>query len=200
MHPTGSVQQVHIQIGDALVIVDVQNDFLTTGSLAVPGAEAIIPVLNRYIKTFTSRHLTIVATRDWHPTRHSSFKECGGPWPAHCVQGTEGANFYSALNLPSEALVISKGDDPTRDAYSGFQETDLSKRLKVKRISRLFIGGLATDYCVLHTVKDAREAGFDVYLLEDAVRAVNVKPDDGTKAGKEMVRVGALPIRIDHLV
>lgn len=183
--------------GDALIVVDVQNDFLKGGSLEVPQGKDVIPVLNRYIEAFRSKGLPIIATRDWHPLNHCSFKAQGGPWPPHCVVDTEGAQFASDLILPSSAVIISSATEPDKEAYSGFQGTDLDQRLGSVHIGRLFIGGLATDYCVLSTVKDALEGAYKVFLLQDAIRAVNVKPDDGKKAEEEMIRLGAVPINYE---
>ncbi len=177
--------------GDALVIVDVQNDFLPGGALAVPNGDAVIEPLNRMIAHFHQRNLPVIATRDWHPRNHCSFSERGGPWPPHCVAGTNGAAFAEALRLPDDTLVISKGDDPDADAYSGFQGTDLDARLKRMGVQRLFIGGLATDYCVLHTALDALEAGFEVIVLHDAVRPVEAHPGDGERAILRMHEAGA---------
>jgi nicotinamidase/pyrazinamidase len=185
--------------GDALIIVDLQNDFLPGGNLAVSGGDEVIPVLNGYIAKFLERGLPIFATRDWHPPNHCSFRDHGGRWPAHCVRDSEGAAFSKALNLPISAVIISKATLREQDAYSGFEKTELSERLKAGRIRRLFIGGLATDYCVLHTVLDARKLGFKVFLLCDAIRAVNVNPDDGAKAESEMVSKGAVPIHLRDL-
>jgi len=167
-------------------MVDVQNDFLPGGRLAVSEGDAVIPILNRYVDYFLNQGLPILATRDWHPANHCSFKNQGGLWPAHCVAQTPGADFPDTLNLPESAQIISKATHTDQDAYSGFQGTDLDSRLKNQRIRRLFIGGLATDYCVLNTVKDAVKLGYTVYLLLDAVRAVNLSPDDGKKALQEM--------------
>ncbi|MGV3743334.1 MAG: nicotinamidase [Burkholderiaceae bacterium] len=176
---------------DALLIVDVQKDFLPGGALAVPEGDKIIPVLNRYIELFRRQGLPIITTRDWHPRDHCSFKAQGGPWPPHCVADTEGAAFASALALPVDSIVISKGGSAEKEAYSGFQGTDLAHLLKEKGVSRLYIGGLATDYCVLNTVLDALAQGFRVKVLRSAVRAVNVEPGDEQKALSEMSRRGA---------
>jgi len=181
---------------DALVIVDVQGDFLPGGRLAVAGGDEIIPFLNRYIAGFERAHLPLFATRDWHPPNHCSFQAQGGPWPSHCVAQTAGAEFASSLRLPRSAVVISKGTAPDREAYSGFEGTDLEADLRRASVRRLFVGGLATDYCVLNTVKDALRLGFKVVLLQDAIRAVNVKPTDGAEAEAEMLRSGALPLRL----
>ena len=178
----------------ALIVVDLQSDFLPGGSLAVPGGEEVIDVLNGYIDTFVQREWPIFATRDWHPPNHCSFKAQGGLWPEHCVMNTPGARFSPALRLPAFASIISKGTDPTRDAYSGFEGTDLEERLRKMSVPRLYVGGLATDYCVLNTVKDGLQRGFEVKLLEDAIRAVNVKPGDGSAAIKEMVDLGAIQL------
>jgi nicotinamidase/pyrazinamidase len=182
--------------GDALVIVDMQNDFVS-GSLAVPGGGEVIAVLNRYIDIFTRQRLPVIATRDWHPLRHRSFRESGGNWPAHCVASSAGAAFVPALALPPDAIVISKGTQTDREAYSGFEGTDLDRQLRARGVSRLFIGGLATDYCVLNTVLDARRCGYDVFLLADAIRAVNIGAGDGSRAEAEMQRAGTVAVRID---
>lgn len=182
------------------MVVDVQNDFLPGGSLAVPEGDAVVPVLNRYLEAFKERGLPVVASRDWHPPGHCSFKDQGGPWPAHCMMGTPGAAFAPALALPPTALIISKGSDPERDAYSGFQGTDLHERLRLLGAQRLFVGGLATDYCVRETVQDALARGYAVILLQDAIRAVNVQPGDGKRAEEEMLAGGAIPIHHDQLI
>ncbi len=180
--------------GDALIVVDVQNDFLPGGSLAVPEGDAVVPVLNRYLAVFAAKSLPIYAARDWHPLDHCSFKARGGPWPPHCVAGSAGAAFAPGLKLPPQTTVISKATTADKDAYSGFEGTDLDARLRAQNIRRVFVGGLATDYCVLNTVKDARRFSYEVSLLADAIRAVNVKPDDGRNAAAEMQRLGAHPI------
>lgn len=185
------------QPGDALLIVDVQNDFLPGGSLAVPHGDAVVPVLNAAIDAFVAQSLPVVATRDWHPAAHCSFRAQGGPWPPHCVASTHGAAFAAALRLPPDTVVISKATTPDQDAYSGFQGTDLDQRLRAAGICRLFVGGLATDYCVLNTVRDALQHGFAVLLLTDAIRAVDVQPGNGQRAEAEMLGLGAQPITLD---
>jgi nicotinamidase/pyrazinamidase len=177
--------------GDALIVVDVQNDFLPGGSLAVPEGDRVVPLLNRYLSLFERRGLPVVATRDWHPVDHCSFRDRGGPWPPHCVAGTHGAEFAPGLRLPADSAVVSKAVEAGEDAYSAFQGTGLAERLRAQNITRLFVGGLATDYCVLTTVKDGIAAGFEVIWLRDASRAVNVAPDDGLNAEREMRRLGA---------
>jgi nicotinamidase/pyrazinamidase len=192
-------EDLTLKKGDALVIVDVQNDFLPGGSLAVQGGEKIIAPLNRYIEAAQAKGLPIFATRDWHPPSHCSFKEQGGIWPPHCVANSEGAQFSSELNSPRSTLVISKGTELEKDAYSGFEGTDLDERLRSAGISRVLIGGLATDYCVLNTVKDAIKQGYDVLLLQDAIEAVNVQPKDGEKAIDEMTSLGAIAITLEMI-
>lgn len=185
-----------LQPGDALLIVDVQNDFLRGGSLAVPHGNQVVPVLNRYIGAFVAQGLPVYATRDWHPERHCSFRAQGGPWPSHCVAHTRGAEFAEALLLPPAVSVISKATSADRDAYSGFDGTDLDTRLRAAGVHRLFVGGLATDYCVLNTVRDALQLGYDVMLLSDAIRPVEVQPGDGERAEAEMARLGARSITL----
>ena len=183
---------LRLERGDALVIVDVQNDFLPpNGALAVPHGDEVIPVVNNYIALFKSRNLPVFATRDWHPANHCSFKNRGGPWPVHCVMNSHGAAFSTALKLPVDTLIVSKPSTVDKETYSSFEGTDLDKKLKGEGVRRVFVCGLATDYCVFHTVKDALKAGFKTVLLRDASRAVNIKPDDGQKAEAEMQRLGA---------
>jgi len=176
---------------DALIIVDVQVDFCPGGALPVPGGDEIIPILNEYIRKFYAAGALIVATRDWHPPNHISFRDYGGIWPPHCVQGTEGAKFHPGLRLPENALIISKAADPLKEAYSGFEGTRLEEELKKTGVRRVFVGGLATEYCVKNTVLDALKYGFETFLLEDAVRGIDVKPGDVERAIKEMLERGA---------
>ena len=185
--------------GDALVIVDAQNDFLPGGALAVPHSDEILPIVNDYIAAFEKRRLPIYMTRDWHPPDHCSFKEYGGPWPTHCVAGTDGAAFSAELKLTAPATIVSKATTPDLECYSDFGTTNFEADLRVSGVSRLFIGGLATDYCVLSTVKDALALGFNTFLLVDAIRGVNVHPDDSQNAEQEMIRLGAKPIRLQDL-
>ncbi|HVC49202.1 MAG TPA: isochorismatase family protein [Burkholderiales bacterium] len=176
--------------GDALLVIDVQNDFLHGGSLAVSGAEEVVPVINHYLELFSQKELPIYVTRDWHPPDHCSFHAQGGIWPSHCVAGTYGAAFSERLELPAGIRIVSKARVRDRDAYSAFEETDLDQSLKHDGVKRLFAGGLATDYCVLNTLKDALALGYTGVLLEDAIRAVNVKPGDGVRALNEMRQLG----------
>lgn len=181
--------------GDALIVVDVQNDFLPGGSLAVRQGDAVIPALNRWIARFRTAGLPIFATRDWHPVNHCSFTDQGGPWPPHCVADSPGAAFGDGLDLPPGVMVVSKATRPEKDAYSGFAGTDLARQLRQAGVTRVFVGGLATDYCVRATVLAALEEGFAAILLEEAVRAVDVTPGDGVQAIAEMIGAGARPAR-----
>ncbi len=175
----------------ALVVVDVQNDFCPGGSLAVKEGDKVVRPLNTLITTAEAAGVPIFFTRDWHPPNHMSFKEQGGIWPPHCVQGKRGAEFHPDLNVPRGAIVISKGDDPDAEAYSGFQGTDLAARLKRAGVGEIILGGLTTDYCVRESAMDALKAGFTVDVVEDCTRAVNAKPGDGPKAIADIRRAGA---------
>ena len=174
--------------GDALLAEDVQNDFLPGGKLAVDAGDAVVPALNRYLGLAKKLGLPVYASRDWHPAQHCSFAAQGGPWPEHCVAGSPGAQFAPGFSLPPDAIVVDKAMDPKFEAYSSFDGTDLAALLRRAGVRRLLIGGLATDYCVLHTVRDA-------------IRAVNVDPGDGARAESEMQQLGAQPVTIadfDH--
>ena len=179
------------QAGDALLIIDVQRDFLAGGALAVPAAETVIAPLNSRIAQFIAARLPVFATRDWHPPDHCSFRAQGGDWPEHCVAGTLGAQFSAVLDLPADTQVISKATLGDTDSYSGFSGTDLHQQLQRLGVRRLFVGGLATDYCVRHTVLDARRLGYGVILLLDAMRPVDVRIGDGERAIAAMLAAGA---------
>jgi nicotinamidase/pyrazinamidase len=181
---------------DALLAVDVQRDFLPGGALAVPAGDAVVPVLNRYIALATEAGIPVYASRDWHPLGHVSFHARGGPWPVHCVAGSEGAAFAPQLALPPDATVVSKATSADADAYSAFAGTGLADALRARGVTRLWIGGLATDYCVLNTVLDARRKGFAVLFLEDASRPVEVEPGDGARAVARMQEAGAIGVRL----
>lgn len=186
-------------LGDALILVDVQNDFLPGGKLAVKDGDKIIPALNHYISLFQKNGLPVYASRDWHPPDHCSFKKNGGVWPDHCVQNTAGAEFSADLNLPPEVTIISKATSTDRDAYSALEQTNLDELLKKNGIKRVWIGGLATDYCVINTVLDLISLGYIVYLLTDAIEAVNLKANDGPDAEREMISLGARPMMIEKI-
>jgi nicotinamidase/pyrazinamidase len=184
---------------DALIIVDVQNDFVPGGALPVPAGDQVVPVLNEYIKLFKKVDAEVFATRDWHPPNHISFKAYGGTWPPHCIQESEGAKFHPDLKLPDDTTVISKAMNPSKESYSGFDDTELADKLKTRGIRKVFVGGLATDYCVKNTVLDAIKLGFKTVLLLDAVQGINVKPGDAEKAIDEMTLNGAEKIILTDL-
>ena len=175
----------------ALIVVDVQNDFCPGGSLAVARGDEVVTPLNKLMKEFLDRGEPVYKTRDWHPAQTKHFAAYGGTWPIHCVQNTAGAEFHADLLDDPRITVISKGIDESADGYSGFDGTNLSERLHNEGVQEVWVGGLATDYCVKETVLDAARQGFEVKALADAMRAVNVKPDDGAKAVAEMRQAGA---------
>jgi nicotinamidase/pyrazinamidase len=177
--------------GDALVIVDVQKDFLPGGALGVTDGSAVVPVLNGWIERFAAAGRPVIFTRDWHPPDHCSFEDQGGTWPAHCVADSDGAAFAGDLRVPAGAMIVSKAVQPDEEAYSGFQGTGLSGTLRDLGIRRLYIGGLATDYCVKATVEDACRAGLEVVVIGAGVRAVEVNAGDGARALEAMRSAGA---------
>jgi nicotinamidase/pyrazinamidase len=190
---------IRLQPGDALLVGDVQNDFMPGGALPVPRGDEVIEPLNRYIAAFTARKLPVFAIRDWHPPDHCSFRDRGGPWPRHCVQGTAGAAFAPALRLPGDAHIISKAGERDHEAYSAFVGTPLDTQLFAAGVRRLFLGGVATDFCVRHTALDALRSRYAVVLLHDAVRAINVHPGDGTAAESEIAGLGGQVITFKDL-
>ncbi|MBT3943148.1 MAG: isochorismatase family protein [Chloroflexi bacterium] len=185
---------------DALVIVDVQNDFCPGGTLAVPTGDDVARTMTRTAAAFSEQGGRVFATQDWHPVAHSSFAESGGPWPPHCVQGSRGAELHPDLHLPDGHVNIKKGSDPEVDAYSGFLDSDLEAQLKGADVTRVFVGGLATDYCVLNTVLDARRIGFETYLLTDGIGAVDVQDGDGDRAIARMIDAGAKSVTVAEVV
>jgi len=180
-----------IKNSDALLVTDMQKDFLPGGALPVDGSDEIIPVLNDYIRRFEDAKAHVLASRDWHPINHVSFNTQGGRWPPHCVQETSGAKFSPDLKLPQHTVVISKATNPAQEAYSAFDGTSLPHELRALGVKRLFVGGLATDYCVVNTVLDARKLGFETVVIMDAVLGLNVEPGDVDRAIKTMVANGA---------
>jgi len=174
---------------DALILVDVQNDFCPGGALAVADGDAIVPVLN----ALTPKFEVVAATRDWHPAGHCSFQDHGGSWPVHCVQDTPGAGYHPDLAAGAASIHVLKGTALDRDSYSGFGgQPDLAAALRERGIERVFIGGLATDYCVKNTVLDALKAGFATVALTDAMRAVNIRAGDGEQSLADMAAAGAV--------
>lgn len=176
-------------MADALLIIDFQNDFCPGGALAVEEGDEIAAPIRRLAES--GRFELIAATRDWHPPDHASFETEGGPWPVHCVQGTPGAELHPSMaGLEIEAIVdVGRARDD--EGYSGFEKSDLTRILRRRGIDRVYVCGLATDYCVRASVIDACGEGFDTTLVEDAVRAVEVAPGDGERAVEEMRAAGA---------
>ena len=193
------MNSLHLEPTDALLIVDMQYDFLPGGSLGVPGGDQVLAPINRLVKLFGERSLPVYASRDWHPENHCSFAARGGPWPPHCVAGTHGAAFSNALQLPPDAVVVSKADTADADAYSAFNGTGLAERMRARDVRRVVVCGLATDYCVLNTALDARANGFEVLIVPEGMRAVDVEPGDGERALAGMVERGALSVGVDEL-
>jgi nicotinamidase/pyrazinamidase len=180
----------------ALLVVDMQKDFCPGGALAVPDADRIVASLNRHLAEARQRDMPVYASRDWHPAVTTHFKAFGGEWPPHCVQGSEGAQFHADLRLPADAIVIAKGDDPARAGYSAFDGhtedgTTLLSDLRNRHVSRLYVTGVATDYCVKATALDALRAGFDVRILNDAIAGIDLHPGDVDRALDELTRAGA---------
>lgn len=195
---------VRMKTKKALLVIDVQNDFCPPGALAVPGGEQVVPVLNKYARIFFRRKYPVFATRDWHPARTVHFKDFGGKWPAHCIQNTQGAAFHPGLKLPPGAILLYKGMDPQKDSYSAFQSEDergmsFAKLLEAYGVVELYVGGLATDYCVRLSVLEALKRGFKVRILTDAIRGVDLKPGDSERALKEMKAKGAKTITLKQM-
>ena len=174
----------------ALVVVDVQNDFCPGGALAVERGDEVVAPLNRLISEFLERGEPVYKSRDWHPRTTKHFAEFGGTWPVHCVQDTRGAAFHPRLLDDPRVEVVSKGTGD-EDSYSAFDGTTLAEDLRRRGVREVWVGGLATDYCVKNTVLDALREGFRVRALTEAMRAVNLKPGDGERAVEEMRRAGA---------
>jgi nicotinamidase/pyrazinamidase len=176
-------------VAEALLIIDFQNDFTPGGALAVPRGDEIADRINELAAD--DRFQLVLATRDWHPPDHGSFEEKGGPWPPHCVQGTEGAELHPDLDRAKVEVVVDKGQDPETEGYSGFEGTDLEELLRERGIDKVTVVGLATDYCVKNTALDAVRAGFEVTVDSSAVRGVDVKPGDSERALDEVRAAGA---------
>jgi nicotinamidase/pyrazinamidase len=171
-------------------VVDVQNDFCPGGTLAVAHGDEVVPPLNKIIDQFLKEDAPVYKSRDWHPAKTKHFAAYGGTWPVHCVQGTLGAEFHPKLRDDPRIKIISKGLTD-KDSYSAFDETDLASKLRNQRVDEVWVGGLATDYCVKNTVLDALKNGFKVRALTEAMRAVDLQPGDGQRALKEMQAAGA---------
>lgn len=182
---------------DALLIVDVQNTFCPGGTLPVSGGDAVVDPINALLPLFAGR---VYASQDWHPADHCSFTAQGGIWPAHAVQHTEDAALHPALDRDAITRIVQKGTHAGRDAYSAFDGTNLADTLRAAEIDRVFIAGLATDYCVKASALDAINAGFEVVAIEDAMRAVDVVQGDGAAAIIAMREAGASMVTSDQLL
>lgn len=180
----------------ALIVVDVQNDFCPGGALAVREGDQVIAPLNGLIDQFLERGAPVYKSRDWHPAQTKHFQAHGGTWPVHCVQNTKGAEFHPELRDDPRINVISKGLGD-KDCYSAFDETDLASQLHNQNVEEVVVGGLATDYCVKNTVLDALKNGFEVKAVKNAMRAVDVHPGDGDRAIEEMRAAGAKIVSTD---
>ncbi|SDF60587.1 nicotinamidase/pyrazinamidase [Limimonas halophila] len=168
--------------GDAVVAVDVQNDFCPGGALEVPEGDRVVDTLNTWMAAARDAGAHVYASRDWHPRDHISFQPQGGPWPVHCVQDTTGAAFHPYLRLPEDTIVVTKGTRFDKDQYSAFDETGFAEELKRHGIERLWIGGLAEDVCVRATALDAAKHGFTVHVLTEATRAISAESREKTEA------------------
>ncbi len=193
------------QTRQALLVVDVQNDFCTGGALAVPGGDSVVPPINRLTSAYVAAGAPIFASRDWHPAGSSHFSDGGGVWPVHCVAGTNGAQFHPKLALPAETALVSKGTAPDSDGYSAFDGTiatgeSLEAALDARAVDHLTVCGLATDYCVRASVLDACRKGLQVSVVADAIAAVNLDASDGARAVEEMRAAGAEFIDTDAAV
>ncbi len=199
-----SVSARHAPTPEALLVVDVQRDFCPGGSLAVQRGDRIVPVLNRMLALVRVHQLPVYFTRDWHPPDSTHFVTGGGRWPVHCVAGTEGARFHSDLLVPDDAILVSKGYETDSNGYSAFDGrlddgAPLADDLRERTVGHLVVGGLATEYCVKHTVLDALQAGWNVTLISDAIVPVELSPGDAERALGEMQAAGAALICSDDL-
>ena len=190
---------MNIGPNDALIVVDVQNDFCPGGTAAVEDGDAVARKMSDLALNFRSKEARVFATQDWHPTSHKSFAENGGIWPTHCVRGTDGAGFHRDLKLPVGSSIIRKGQEAQTDAYSGFDGTSLDAHLKRLEVKRLFVGGLSTEYAVQHTVYDALQKGYNAFVITDAISAVNANPDDDQRALDSMLASGAKSVTTEEL-
>ncbi|MFW6114670.1 MAG: nicotinamidase [Thermodesulfobacteriota bacterium] len=184
------------QEGDGLLLIDVQNDFCPGGALPVEEGDTVVPVLNQWIQAVQEKGIPIYASRDWHPVQHVSFVEQGGQWPPHCIQDTEGAMFHPDLKLPENVIKVTKGVRFDQDQNSAFDQTGLAEQLKRDGVKHLWIGGLAQDVCVLASVLDARELGFEVDVIPEATRPVT--PEGGKEAIRKMRAAGAKVRAVFH--
>lgn len=200
MKSVNKPKSINLTEHDALLVTDIQIDFLPGGTLPVANANKIMPLINDYIALFEAAEAHIIASRDWHPPNHMSFKNPGGLWPIHCVQNTQGAKFSPHLKLPNHTIVISKATDPKHEAYSAFDGTNLENELRHLGVKRFFVCGLAIDYCVVNTVLDACKLGFETFVLMDASLGIDVLAGDVDRAITAMVKSGAKQVTVADFV
>jgi nicotinamidase/pyrazinamidase len=190
--PGGATEPASLGPRDALIVVDTQICFCPGGTLPVPGGDRVVPVLNRWIEAAVRGGAIVAASRDWHPPDHLSFQAQGGPWPPHCLRDTPDAAFHPDLRLPPGAVVLDKAATSDREELSAFEGASLARDLRDRGVDRVWVGGLALDYCVKATVLDALAAGFETHLLLAATLPVEVQPGDGERAVAEMRAAGAV--------
>lgn len=183
-------------MAEALLIIDFQNDFTSGGALEVPGGDEIADPVRKLADRFD----IVMATRDWHPPDHSSFETEGGPWPIHCVQGTHGAELHPAMEDVEVELIVDVGREREDQGYSGFEKSTLGDALRERGVDKVYVTGLATDYCVRASAIDAAKEGFDVTVVEDAIRAVDVESGDGERAIEDMKEAGAKVATSDEVL
>lgn len=193
-----------MEMNAALLIVDVQNDFCPGGALQIIDGDRVVEPINRAAQLFAAAGLPVLASRDWHPPDTRHFRQFGGVWPVHCVQWTPGADFHPDLRLPEGTIILSKGINPELDGYSAFEGVTADGRLLAKllrdlQVRKLYIGGLATDFCVLCTAREALRSGFEVTILTDAVAGVDIVPGASAGAIEEMERSGAHMATVEGL-
>jgi len=188
-----------LEDGNALILVGLQCDAFPGGSIAIADAPAIVPIANRYLTAWSNLGLPIVLSRCWHPADHCSFHTHGGAWPAHAIADSPGAAFAPDLFIPPTSIIISTGNIASDDASSAFADTELDSQLRRRGTTQVFIGGIATEHCVLNTVRDAIEHDYATVVLRDASRAANVRPDDGTRAEDTMAELGAQVLALEML-
>jgi len=175
--------------GDLLLVIDVQKDFCPGGALPIARGDEVVPVINEWMRAAGNAGVPVYLSRDWHPEHHLSFAESGGPWPVHCLQDSEGAGFHPTLEVPHDGVIVTKGTRFDQDQNSAFDQTGLADWLHRQRVRRIFVGGLAEDVCVLATVLDGCQAGFEMVLIAAATRPVTA--EGGRKAREQMQKAGA---------
>ncbi len=196
---TISMGKMTLEDGNALILVGLQRDAFPGGTIAIADAPAIIPIANRYLSAWANLGLPIVLGRCWHPPNHCSFRTHGGPWPDHAIADTPGAAFAADLLVPPTSIIVSTGTDAADEASSAFADAELDSQLRRRGTTQVFVGGIATEHCVLNTVRDAIDRDYATVVLRDASRATNVRPDDGADAEGVMAELGAQLLALETL-